>query len=163
MGNTLNGKINRLYELRGYSAYEVAVLEEFEGTKEEWLASLVGPQGPQGDRGNSGVYIGSGDMPADCSVQIDPNGDALTVEEIAADAIDDNAVSSTKTWSSEKISDFVGEITPEKIGAATTGYVDEVTENCVFADDMESVLYDNMEFITQGVISALPVYNGEVV
>ena len=31
---------------RGYSAYEVAVLEEgFEGSKEEWLASLIGSQG----------------------------------------------------------------------------------------------------------------------
>ena len=28
--------------VRGYSAYEVAVQEGFEGTVEEWLASLVG-------------------------------------------------------------------------------------------------------------------------
>lgn len=83
-GSVLSGKINRLYELQGYSAYEVAVLEGFEGTKEEWLASLVGPQG---DRGNSGVYLGSGDMPEDCNVQIDPNGDPLTVEEIIAGVV----------------------------------------------------------------------------
>lgn len=30
---------------RGFSAYEVAVQEGFEGTEEEWLASLVGPAG----------------------------------------------------------------------------------------------------------------------
>lgn len=88
-GESVQGSINRLHELRGYSAYEVAVLEGFEGTKEEWLASLVGPQGPQGDRGNSGVYIGAGEMPDDCNVQIDPNGDTFTVEEIIARIIAD--------------------------------------------------------------------------
>lgn len=39
-GKTLRGKINRLEELQGYSAYEVAVIHGFEGTEEEWLASL---------------------------------------------------------------------------------------------------------------------------
>lgn len=81
-GETLQGNINRLHELRGYSAYEVAVLEGFEGTKEEWLASLKGNKGDKGDRGNPGVYVGSGDMPEDCNVQIDPNGDALSEEDI---------------------------------------------------------------------------------
>lgn len=33
---------------RGYSAYEVAVQNGFIGTEQEWLDSLVGPQGPQG-------------------------------------------------------------------------------------------------------------------
>lgn len=86
-GNTLNGKINRLYELRGYNAYEVAVLNGFEGTEEEWLESLKGDKGDKGDRGNPGIYIGSGEMPADCNVQIDPNGDPLTVEEIIAGVV----------------------------------------------------------------------------
>ena len=41
-----------------------------------------GPQGPKGDKGDigpvgpSGVYVGTGDMPEDCNVQIDPNGEA---------------------------------------------------------------------------------------
>lgn len=39
-GKTLRGRINRLEELQGYSAYEVAVIHGFEGTEEEWLASL---------------------------------------------------------------------------------------------------------------------------
>lgn len=38
----------------GKSAYEVAVDNGFEGTEEEWLDSLVGPQGPQGERGPKG-------------------------------------------------------------------------------------------------------------
>ena len=38
----------------GKSAYQTAVDCGFEGTEEEWLASLVGPQGPQGIQGPQG-------------------------------------------------------------------------------------------------------------
>lgn len=41
----------------GASAYEVAVADGFEGTEDEWLASLVGPQGPQGDPGADGTTL----------------------------------------------------------------------------------------------------------
>ena len=41
----------KLLETRGYSAYEVAVLNGYSGTEQEWLASLVGPQGPRGEEG----------------------------------------------------------------------------------------------------------------
>jgi len=44
-GKTLRGSINRLYELQGYSAYEVAVINGFNGTEEEWLATLKGEPG----------------------------------------------------------------------------------------------------------------------
>lgn len=36
----LRGKIHKLNTLQGYSAYEVAVINGFTGTEEEWLASL---------------------------------------------------------------------------------------------------------------------------
>ena len=45
----------------GLSAYQIAVNEGFEGTKQEWLDSLVGatgaegPQGPQGETGPQGL------------------------------------------------------------------------------------------------------------
>ena len=42
----------------GRSAYQVAVDEEFEGTEEEWLASLVGPTGPAGPTGVTGPANG---------------------------------------------------------------------------------------------------------
>lgn len=45
----------RLVETRGYSAYEVAVQNGFVGTEEEWLESLVGPQGPEGEPGEQGT------------------------------------------------------------------------------------------------------------
>ena len=51
----------------------------FEELTEEQKESL---RGEKGDPGNPGVYIGSGDMPEDCYVQIDPNGKALGFEEI---------------------------------------------------------------------------------
>jgi hypothetical protein len=39
---------------QGFSAYQIAVFEGFVGTEEEWLASLVGPQGPEGPQGEIG-------------------------------------------------------------------------------------------------------------
>ena len=88
------------YEEFVKSAYTIAVGHGYEGTEEEWIASLKGDKGDafkysdftseqlaalkgdKGDRGTSGVYIGSGDMPDDCNVQIDPNGEALTIDQM---------------------------------------------------------------------------------
>lgn len=39
---------------RGYSAYELAVQNGYEGTEVEWLESLIGPQGEQGIQGIQG-------------------------------------------------------------------------------------------------------------
>ena len=39
-GKVLRGKINGLETLKGYSAYEIALIHGFEGTEEEWLRSL---------------------------------------------------------------------------------------------------------------------------
>lgn len=41
----LRGRINKLSELRGYSAYDIAVINGFKGTEKEWLASLKGESG----------------------------------------------------------------------------------------------------------------------
>lgn len=46
----------------GLSAYELAVEGGFEGSVEEWLASLIGPQGPRGPAGVDG----------NCSVCVPP-------------------------------------------------------------------------------------------
>lgn len=40
--NNLVGEINCPKKLRGYSAYEIAVIHGFVGTEEEWLESLKG-------------------------------------------------------------------------------------------------------------------------
>ncbi|ALM38240.1 collagen-like protein [Streptomyces sp. FR-008] len=47
--------------VRGDSAYEVALDAGFVGTVEQWLASLVGPQGEQGDQGEQGATGPAGD------------------------------------------------------------------------------------------------------
>jgi hypothetical protein len=39
---------------QGISAYQVAINNGFEGTEEQWLQSLIGPQGPQGETGPEG-------------------------------------------------------------------------------------------------------------
>ena len=36
----LRGKVSKLHELRGYSAYEIAVIHGFNGTEEEWATEL---------------------------------------------------------------------------------------------------------------------------
>ena len=57
---------------KGDSAYEAAVKNGFEGTETEWLETL---------KGKSGVYVGSGEMPDDCNVQIDPDGDVAIIDQ----------------------------------------------------------------------------------
>lgn len=42
----------------GLSAYQLAVAEGFEGSLEEWLASLIGPQGEQGPQGADSMVPG---------------------------------------------------------------------------------------------------------
>ena len=49
-----------------------------------------GSDGEKGETGNSGVYIGEGDMPDDCSVQINPNGTVLRVPTKTSDLENDN-------------------------------------------------------------------------
>ena len=46
--------------LKGYylSAYAIAVKHGYSGSEENWLASLVGPQGEQGPQGEPGVSGG---------------------------------------------------------------------------------------------------------
>ena len=41
-GKTMRGKINKIDTIHGKSAFEIAVIHGFEGTEEEWLASLKG-------------------------------------------------------------------------------------------------------------------------
>lgn len=65
----------------GKSAYELAVDHGFEGSEEEWLESLKGVDG------KNTVYVGSGEMPADCNVQIDPDGEVLTLQDIVSNVI----------------------------------------------------------------------------
>ena len=46
--NSLRGRISVLETLHGKSAYEIAVINGFTGTEEEWLTSLKGEKGDPG-------------------------------------------------------------------------------------------------------------------
>ena len=58
---------------------------EFKGDKgDKGDTGPQGPQGPQGvkgEKGSSGVYVGSGEMPEDCNVQIDLEGEIISEDE----------------------------------------------------------------------------------
>ncbi|MBO5340657.1 MAG: hypothetical protein J6A62_06650 [Oscillospiraceae bacterium] len=75
-------------EAQGYTTHPPAIDEQgnwvlWDGSKYvDSGVSALGVEGPEGDRGVSGVYVGSGDMPEGCNVQIDPDGDAVTMEEL---------------------------------------------------------------------------------
>ena len=64
MSGTLAGPL-----VRGFSAYDIAVMEGYVGTQEEWLETLrgkegaVGPQGPKGDTGETGPKGNDGYTP----------------------------------------------------------------------------------------------------
>lgn len=48
LDGNLNSSGDQQTVYRGYSAYEIALQQGFEGSKEEWLRALVGPQGETG-------------------------------------------------------------------------------------------------------------------
>ena len=54
MSNVLRGTVVNPDVIRGKSAYEIAVANGFDGTEEEWLASLQGAPGEKGDPGDKG-------------------------------------------------------------------------------------------------------------
>lgn len=53
--NELRGKVAMPETIHGYSAYEIAVINGFEGTEDEWLLSLKGAKGDKGDQGERGL------------------------------------------------------------------------------------------------------------
>ena len=52
--NTIKGNVSLLKTIHGYSAYEIAVINGFKGTEDEWLNSLKGAKGDKGERGDKG-------------------------------------------------------------------------------------------------------------
>lgn len=69
----------------GLSAYEVAVANGFDGTVEEWLLSLEGPQGPQGEVGLTGPQ-GEQGIPGEQGPQGTPGEDGASAYEVAVAA-----------------------------------------------------------------------------
>lgn len=64
-------KIDRILNYsRGYSAYELAVQNGYEGTEVEWINSLKGDKGEQGEDGEKGDKGDKGDTGASNSLSI---------------------------------------------------------------------------------------------
>lgn len=61
MGSEVSGQVDSIRGPRGYSAYQIAVQNGYEGTKEEWLESLRGERGEQGAQGIPGERGEKGD------------------------------------------------------------------------------------------------------
>ena len=63
----------------------VLTITSASGTSSADLKGDQGIQGIPGETGNSGVYVGAGEMPDDCNVQIDPDGDIIDLAAIKAE------------------------------------------------------------------------------
>ena len=72
MSNVLRGTVVDPDVIRGKSAYEIAVMHGFDGTEQEWLASLKGAKGDKGDKGDPGSGEGGAGLP-----EITGEGDVL--------------------------------------------------------------------------------------
>ena len=109
------------------SAYAIAVKHGYTGKEEEWIRSLQGPAGepgPQGEqgkpgpRGESGVYVGSGSMPEDCNVQVDPDGEAIDIQAIIDEAL--QTAQESGAFKGEKGDDGAYVVSMEKTAQAGT-------------------------------------------
>ena len=69
----VSGMISRGIKEAEINEEGILIFTLTDGTKIE-LGSVKGDQGP---RGESGVYVGTGEMPEGCNVQIDPSGEAF--------------------------------------------------------------------------------------
>ena len=106
----------------GESAYQIAVDNGFEGTEQEWLASLVGPQGPKGEDG--GMYK-SLTLPA---MQYRPliTSDLRVQVLIPVSAtLEDNTTVNDTMWLSGTVHGFEGTVaTPLAMGISLNGMLD---------------------------------------
>lgn len=126
-----------------------------------------GSTGAKGDTGNSGVYLGSGDMPADCNVQIDPEGEALDLSTYATKQYVDDAIASSgggtgggvskeyvdneietlrhEVVTTDRIEPLEADVETIKQGYVTVEYVNEKTQNIPAIEEDIEILKDDAE------------------
>ena len=76
----------------------------------------------KGEKGNSGVYIGDGDMPEDCNIQINPNG-------VATDVLP--SVTSDNNGSFLRVVDGRWEVLPIDFVGIDSGALDYITQTVI--------------------------------
>lgn len=146
MGN-LKGTLQAVYGQDGKSAYDIACENGFEGTEQEWLLSL------EGEKGNPGIYIGTGDMPEDCNVQIDPTGDAWGLEDILA-ALNVRVVSINLLANA-----WVGEVSPYSQVVTIEGITPNSKVDLQPSVEQLSIFYQkDLAFVTENDNGTVTVY-----
>ena len=169
-GGTIIGGLGTVIARDGKSAYEIAVNNGFEGTEAQWLASLKGADGTvsfdeltegqkeslKGDKGSSGVYLGSGEMPSDCNVQIDPDGVAVSVEQILEILSAKKSKISTATLFADN---WLGTESPYSQVVAIDG-VTENTQVDLTPDVLQLAIFHNKDlaFVTENDGGVVTVY-----
>ena len=149
-----------LNTFRGESAYEVAVRNGFEGTEEEWIASLhasagtVNGQGPDKD-GNIAVYAGNIQMDAE-----DPKTVKQAVQEMNT-AIGQKAVTAFYT-ATLTAAGWTGSAAPYVQEAAVEGLLG--SDSPIVAVSMASATTANYEAITESWtnVNAIDAGNGKI-
>ena len=80
LDGNLNSSGDEQTVYRGYSAYEIALQQGFEGSKDEWLRALVGPQG------ETGVSVSDVRLNEDSTLTVTlDNGTEFTTDSIKGD------------------------------------------------------------------------------
>lgn len=150
----MKGSLAAILGKDGYSAYEVAVKNGFEGTEEEWLASLKGEKGEKGDTGATGAKGDKGDAGAKGET-----GEAGTPGSNGY-----SPVKGTDYWTdadrAEILEELGDSITPADIGAASKedleskidGYItpDGETVSLVTEDDLNAAIDELSKKIASG-------------
>lgn len=114
-------------------------------------------RGPQGEQGISGVYLGSGDMPEDCNVQIDPNGDTFTVEDIIEKVIKSQTVKISSV--TLNANDWVGETSPYSQAVEISGATENSKINLNPTVEQLNIFYNkDVSFVVENDDGNITVY-----
>lgn len=140
----------------GKSAYQIAVDNGFIGTEQEWLESLVGPQGPPGEITEQDLinYVGSLDdltteQKANIVAAVNELRDALATKETPEGAQEkaDAALNSAKQYTDQEVGEVAQELAAHKADYAdkigilnknvviVTGATEEVTNDSALLQD----------------------------
>lgn len=159
----LKGSLSGIIGKDGLSAYEIAVVNGFEGSESEWLASL---KGNDGERGGSGVYVGTGEMPEGYNVQINPDGNINAFVDAVAEEVAAKILSDIQTGGSARLAEvvllanaWVGTKTPY----AQVVSIPTVTENTQVdltpSVEQLSIFYEkDLTFVTENEDGVVTVY-----
>lgn len=149
--NELRGRINALDTLC-IDAYDIAVKNGFEGTEEEWLASLKGDKGDKGDRGEKGETGSAGYTPVRGTDYWTEADKQVVVQEIK-DATDGAVLYTKQSLNEEQKAQA-----RRNIGVEDDG-VQEIT---LSAEDFESgtayIVGDQIMIIADGAVVRTKLY-----